>query len=192
VDNSEHLINLRFWDFIIRSGRAVLYIVYENMYERQLRVPNPGPRHRRENIIHWSKDIQRGIDYLETRPDIDSENIAYYSLSLGSTYGGIFTAIESRFRCSILLAGGLDKMRWAPDAVPLNFLPRSKVPTLMINGTYDFGIPVETSAKPMLAWMGAPEEDKKLYLFEGDHIPRANDVVRVTLDWLDQYLGPTH
>jgi dipeptidyl aminopeptidase/acylaminoacyl peptidase len=71
----------------------------------------------------------------------------------------------------------------------LNFVPRVKVPTLMVNGTYDFGLPVETSLKPMLAMLGVPDEDKKLFLYEGDHIPRANEVVRVTLDWLDKYLG---
>jgi len=126
-----------------------------------------------------------------TRPDIDGENIAYYSWSLGSTYAGIFTAIEPRFRCSVLLAGGLYAMPPTnPPAVsPINFLPRSKVPTLMVNGRYDFGLPVETSVKPMLAWLGASDEDKKLYLHDGDHIPHANEIVRVTLDWLDRYMG---
>jgi dienelactone hydrolase len=192
VSSSEHLANVRYWDFIIRSGRAVLYPVYQNTYERQLGITNPGPNRKREIITQWSKDIQRAIDYLETRPDIDSDKLAYYALSLGSTYGGIFTAIESRFRCSILLAGGLFPLTWPPDVLPINFLPRSKVPTLMINGKYDFGLPVETSVKPMLDWMGAAEADKKLYIFDGDHVPRANEIVRVTLDWLDRYLGAPH
>jgi dienelactone hydrolase len=189
ISSSEHLLGIPYLDFVIRSGRAVLYPVYQNTYERRLGIVNPGPNRKREIITQWGKDIRRSIDYLETRPDIDSERIAYYALSLGSTYGGIFTAIEPRFKCSILLSGGLFPLPWPPDVLPLNFLPRSKVPTLMINGTYDFGLPVETSVKPMLAWMGAPEEDKKLFLFDGDHIPRANEVVRVTLDWLDRYLG---
>jgi pimeloyl-ACP methyl ester carboxylesterase len=182
-------MNMRYLDFIIRSGRALLYPIYQNTYERQLGISDPGPNRKRETIMQWSKDVQRSVDYLESRPDIDSENIAYYSLSLGSTYGPIFTAIEPRFRCSILLSGGLFPFNWTPDVTPLNFVPRSKVPTLMINGTYDFGLPVETSVKPMLALLGAPEEDKKLFLFDGDHIPRANEIVRVTLDWLDRYLG---
>lgn len=189
VNSSEYLMNVRYWDFVIRSGRALLYPVYQNTYERQLGITDPGPNRKREIIIQWGKDIQRAIDYLETRPDIDSDKIAYYALSLGSTYGGIFTAIEPRFRCSILLAGGLMPLPWPPDVLPINYLPRSKVPTLMINGKYDFGLPVETSVKPMLAWMGAPEEDKKLYIFEGDHVPSANEIVHVTLDWLDRYLG---
>jgi serine/threonine protein kinase/pimeloyl-ACP methyl ester carboxylesterase len=189
VSSSEFLMDAPYWEFVIRSGRAVLYPVYQNTYERRLGITDPGPNRKREIITQWGKDIQRAIDYLETRPDIDSDKLAYYSLSLGSTYGGIFTAIEPRFRCSILMAGGLFPLQWPPDVLPINFLPRSKVPTLMINGKYDFGLPVETSVKPMLDWMGAPDEDKKLYLFDGDHIPPANEIVRVTLDWLDRYLG---
>jgi tRNA A-37 threonylcarbamoyl transferase component Bud32/dienelactone hydrolase len=189
IDNSDQLTNSRYWDFVIQSGRALLYPVYENMYERQLKIPDPGPNHRRDNIRHWSQDIQRSIDYLETRPDIDSEKIAYYGLSLGSTYAPIYLAIETRFRCSVLLSGGLFPHTWAPDVMPLNFVPRAQVPVLMVNGKYDFSLPVETSVKPMLALLGAPEQDKQLFLYEGDHIPRANEVVRVTLDWLDRYLG---
>jgi tRNA A-37 threonylcarbamoyl transferase component Bud32 len=189
VSSSEYLVNVRYWDFIIRSGRALMYPVYQNTYERQLGIDNPGPNRKREIITQWAKDIQRSIDYLETRPEIDSENIAYYSLSLGSTYGAIFTAVEPRFKCSILLAGGIFPLPWPPDVQPLNFLPRSTLPTLMVNGRYDFTLPVDTAVRPMLARLGTPEKDKELYLFEGDHIPRANDVVRVTLDWLDCYMG---
>jgi hypothetical protein len=42
----------------------------------------------------------------------------------------------------------------------------------------------------MLRFQGAPDADKRLVLFEGGHVPPMNEVVRVTLDWLDRYLGP--
>jgi hypothetical protein len=38
--------------------------------------------------------------------------------------------------------------------------------------------------------LGTPEKNKKLVLFESDHIPPHNELVREILAWLDQYLGP--
>ena len=37
-----------------------------------------------EVYTHQIMDLRRSIDYLETRPDIDSRTIAYYSMSFGS------------------------------------------------------------------------------------------------------------
>ena len=103
------------------------------------------------------------------------------------------TAIEPRFRASILLAGSLPDYPddWPPGAVPMNFAPRSTVPTLMINGRKDFGAPVETSIQPMFDLLGTPAEHKRLVLLEGGHVPaEPNAVIRAVLDWLDLYLGP--
>ncbi len=187
--SGERLTNLRYWDFVIKSGRALLYPVYENMHERRQFLEERGPSARRENIKHWGQDIRRSIDYLETRADIDADKIAYYSLSLGSTYAPIFLAVEPRFQCSVLLSGGLHEYPWASDVKPLNFVSRVNTPVLMVNGRHDFSLPLRTSVEPMLELLGTPAADKKLFLLEGDHVPRANEVVRVTLDWFDRYLG---
>ena len=141
-----------------------------------------------------AKDIQRAIDYLETREDIDTERIAFLGLSWGAENGPIFTAIEERFKVSVLLAGGLFDyfLRRPPEVNPLHFCPRSKMPVLMINGRFDFDAPVETSLEPMFRLLGAHEKDKRLALFDSGHIPPMNDIIRETLDWLDRYLGPVN
>ena len=38
--------------------------------------------------------------------------------------------------------------------------------------------------------LAAPDADKRLAIFDADHLPKLNDIVRETLDWLDLYLGP--
>ena len=144
-------------------------------------------------MIQIAKDLRRTVDYLETREDIDSDRLAFYGLSWGGYIGPLLTAVEPRFEASILVAGGLYRMRegWPPAAVPQNFAPRSTVPTLMINGKADFQAPVETNIQPMFDMLGTPAEHKRLALLEGGHVPASpNEVIREVLDWLDLYLGP--
>lgn len=72
-----------------------------------------------------------------------------------------------------------------------NYVPRIKIPTLMLNGKYDTITPYETSIKPMFDILGTPKDRKELKVYETDHIPPRNELVKETLAWLDRYLGPT-
>ena len=132
----------------------------------------------------------RSIDYLETRRDIDRARIAYYGFSLGAVLGPILTALEPRFKASILLGGGVGGIPQPPDIEPINFAPRVRVPTLMVAGRQDFARPVETLQRPLFNLLGPPPDQKRLALIEGGHIPRLQDIIREILDWLDRYLGP--
>ena len=58
----------------------------------------------------------------------------------------------------------------------------------MLNGMYDTGI--DQDIRPMFDLMGTPPEQKKLILYETDHIPPRTEYIKETLDWLDKYLGP--
>lgn len=69
-------VSLRFVDFVIRSGRALVYPVYKGTYERI--VPVAGSNGLRDLGIARVKDARRTIDSLETRPDIDRERLAYF------------------------------------------------------------------------------------------------------------------
>jgi hypothetical protein len=189
TDSSERLASPYLFDFIPRSGRAVVYPIYKGMYERFVGFPFEINQWR-DMMIMWSKDLARTIDYLETRDDLDHERIAYYGFSSGAVYGPIFTAVEGRFKASILLAGGLHG-EVPPEVDFVNFAPRSRVPTLMINGVDDFICPLEISQRPFFDLLGAPPEDKRHALLEGGHLPPdRRAIIREVLDWLDRYLGP--
>ena len=62
---------------------------------------------RRDTIVDWGKDVSRTVDYLESRPDIDSENISLVGLSMGGIYVPIFGALEPRFKSLVIIGGGL-------------------------------------------------------------------------------------
>jgi eukaryotic-like serine/threonine-protein kinase len=174
-------------DYIIKSGRAVLCPVYKGTFERideQEPVVLEG-RQAKDWIIRWAKDFQRSIDYLETRPDIDIEKIGYYGFSLGGLMGGIIPAVEDRLKVNILIVGGFG----GGEGI-VNFVPRVKIPTLMLNGGYDFTFPLETSVKPFYEFLGTPVKDKKLILYETDHYVPRNEMIKEVLAWCDKYLGP--
>jgi hypothetical protein len=43
----------------------------------------------------------------------------------------------------------------------------------------------------MLRFLGAPEKDKRLALFDTGHVVRPGpEMIKEVLDWLDRYLGP--
>ena len=60
---SSRKLGLRYVDFMIRSGRAVPYPVYQGMYERGTSTQT-GPTAARDLRITRSKEIGRSIDYL--------------------------------------------------------------------------------------------------------------------------------
>jgi predicted esterase len=180
--------DVQYVSFVPRSGRVLVHPVLKGTYER--RVQSSGPQAFRDLLIQRTKDLQRTVDYLLTRDDIEPGALAYFGLSLGATLGPISTAVEDRFAASILVAGGLRDLPRTPEVSPLNFVPRVRVPTLMINGRQDFVAPYEASQVPLFDMLGTPAADKAHKVFETGHVPDNRDVIRESIDWLDRYLGP--
>ena len=179
-------------DFLVRSGRAVVYPVYKGTFERG---GGPGSQNKtddqlREWRIQVVKDVSRTIDYLESRSDINKNKLAYYGYSWGARLGTFVGAVENRFQTMILLHGGLPKAPRPPETDEINFVSHVRMPVLMINGRYDHTFPLETSQKPMFRFLGTPEKDKAHLIFEGGHTSPRKEVIKVVLDWLDRYLGP--
>jgi dienelactone hydrolase len=186
-------------EFVIMSGRALVYPVYKGTYERKFvgkrpKDPEKEPIAYRDWIIQLSKDLKRTIDYLETRTDIDNNKIVYYGMSWGAWLGPIMLAVEERIGSGIILVGGLPPWKVASAADPINFAPRIKAPVLIISGKHDFMFPTETFARPLLEFLGST--DKELKIYEGGHgnimVLFSRQIRGDILDWLDKYLGPVN
>jgi serine/threonine protein kinase len=64
------------------------------------------------------------------------------------------------------------------------------VPSLMLNGRYDFFFPVDASQRFMFQLTGVPEANKRWVVYETSHaLPRA-EAMKETLAWLDKHFGP--
>ena len=187
--SERELVFSYYFDFLPRSGRALIYPVYNGTYERQTK--SEVNSQWRDLIVQWSKDLGRTIDYLESRNDFDRDKVAYYGFSMGADFALPIVALEPRLKAAILLAGGLNTHVRPPEIEPLNFLPRIKIPVLLLAGRNDFYYPVETSQDPLFKLLGTPPEHKRHVVFEGaGHVPPRLEVIREILNWLDRYLGP--
>lgn len=193
--SSNTLLDMDAIDFIVKGGRAVMYPVYKSTYERGDSIASwyaNETNDYREHVVMWTKDFRRSIDYLETRPDIDSGRLAYYGRSWGGFLGGLVPALEPRLKTSVLYVAGLQVQRGQPEVEPVNFLPHITIPVLMLNGRYDHFFPVETSQIPMFRLLGTPPDRKRHVIYDGGHFVPRTLLISEVLDWLDRYLGPVN
>lgn len=190
--DSSHLGDVNFFDYIVQSGRAVMYPVYQDTYERRLARKLPGNPEDSAEPVEWYKDAARSLDYLETRKDIDRSRIAYLGVSMGAADGVIFaTLLQDRLRTAVLLDGGYFLARLPPGTDQADFAPRMKKPVLMVNGRYDYGFAVDSSQDPLFRMLGTPTADKRHVMLDTPHDVSEDRpvLVRTVLDWLDRYLG---
>jgi tRNA A-37 threonylcarbamoyl transferase component Bud32 len=175
------------------SGRAVMFPILRGLFERPSEMRNVSPNGSvayRDAMVQWVKDVRRSIDYLESRKDIDAQRIGFFGASWGGMLGGLVPAVEPRIKVAVLTVAGLTFGRPLPEADPFNFLPRIKIPMLMLNGRYDDYFPLETSQIPMFRFLGTPPDQKRHYVSESGHLVPRREMTRQSLVWYDRYLGP--
>ncbi len=192
LDDSHALGDMAFIDYVIQSGRAVLYPVYLGTYERQVRRVLPGASTGMDVTVNTFKDLARSIDYLETRPDIDKGRLGYLGVSWGAADGVIYaTLLQDKFRTMVFLDGGFFLGPAQPGRDQADFAPRLKKPVLMVNGRYDFSFSLERSQVPLFRMLGTPAADKQHVVLETPHDVRSQrtEMVKAVLGWLDKYLG---
>ena len=134
--------------------------------------------------------MRRAIDYLESRPDVDHERIAFYGLSMGADDGAIVGAVENRLRTLVLVAAGLDD-GLPPEVDGLNFAPRVRMPVLMDQRPVRLhGAARDEPAAALPPPRARRRRTRSTSSSTAATCPPWPDVVRETLDWLDRYLGP--
>ncbi len=176
------------FEYIVRSGRAVLHPVYAGTYERYLRKPVSGMSDIRDIVTQSVKDLRRGLDFLESRADFDHDRVAM--LGLSDTLSVIAPAVDERIKATVIQGSGLIDLGRPPETDPFHFAPRVRVPALVLTGRHD---PLQETVRGprLLKLLGAPNGDKRLVFVDSGHsMRRTPEVVKETLDWLDRYLGP--
>jgi dienelactone hydrolase len=185
--------NQSIWDYVVKSGRAFVHPIYWGTYERDRAVPTDQPDTSaayRDRVSNWVRDFRRSVDYVESRPDLDTARIGFLGYSWGGRLGPLLVALEPRVKAAVLYVAGFKLQRSLPEADPFNYAPRVRIPVLMMNGRYDFFFPLETSQIPLYRLLGSAPDRKRHVVSEGSHfVPRATLVPEV-IDWLDRWLGP--
>ena len=174
-------------DFMLRNGWAVALPVLEATFYRD-RAATSGASNvaRRDQFIRQVREMRRTIDYLETRPDLDTGKLSFYGFSWGGGVGPVLLAVEPRLKIGILNQAGY----WVGSSYDIDlahYLPRVRQPVLQLNGYFDETYRYEERAKPYFDLLGS--ESKKHVVEPTGHFAPNSVVIRETLAWLDQHLG---
>jgi hypothetical protein len=176
----------------VRGGRAAFAVVLEGYIERLRPAgfvrPSASTVEFAEIVVNRVTDLRRGLDYLQTRTDIDMSRIAGLAPSAGSTLGLIVGALETRYRAFVFIGAGLPGSYRAISAVanPINFAAHIRAPKLILQGRYDEDTPLRTATEPFFKLLSEP---KRLTLYDGGHVPSVEVVMSSTSAWLEEHLG---
>ena len=152
----------------------------------------------RDAIQQTVFDLRRGLDYLDTRRDIDSARTGYIGISLGGIAGTVFCGVDERVEVPVIcIAGGglrtISSIDGFGDKVtsmmapiePLNFVGRiSPRPLLFINAEND-----EVFPKPLSMLLHAKaNEPKEIIWYESGHKINPYDAFNDSAEWLNNHL----
>jgi formylglycine-generating enzyme required for sulfatase activity/dienelactone hydrolase len=182
-------------DFVVKSGRVLVVPAMKGSHERFDGFLNlTGDRYLqtfRQRVHEWRQETGQLLDYLASRGDVRTDQIAYSGLSFGASVFLPVLAMEPRFKAAVLILAGLSYRDMLPEVDAVNFVPRITIPVLMLEGRYDHLFPVDSSQEPLLALLGSSPDRKRQVLFDAGHgpLPRGQ-TIHESLTWLDTFLGP--
>lgn len=175
-------------DFLIKSGKTLVWPAWKGSLNRMPAIRSSGDRMRdfRNLYIAWVSDTDKTIDYLETRNDIDTDNIFYLGMSYGALFNTHTLLFENRYKGAILYVGGVFPT-FPPLVDGINHMPRIDIPFLMLNGEQDYLVP-KAAAMFFYQSTGTQEKDKKIVFYDSGHwpLPR-NQMIKETLDFIKEY-----
>lgn len=163
----------------------------------------------RAEQIQLIKDLQRAVDVLRARANVDDERIAYIGFSYGGAMGVLFAGIERRIRTAVLVVadGGLvshftgpedvnfmtslscaTRVAWFRDMTPvepIRFIGHaSPTPLLLQSGRSDNLVPAADAERVQAA---APEPRTIRWYDAGHGLDQQAALDR--LDWLRAQIG---
>jgi dienelactone hydrolase len=162
----------------------------------------------RTEQIQLMKDLQRAVDVLRARPNVDSGRIAFVGGSYGGTMGVLFVGIERRLKAAVLEVadGGLvshetgpedrslaslscaARVRWLRAMVPIEpirFIPHAPPTALLLqNGRLDDLVPAADAE----ALHRAAPEPKTIRWYNAGHALGSQALID-RHEWLNGQIG---
>lgn len=164
----------------------------------------------RAEQIQLIKDLQRAVDVLRAKANVDDERIAYLGVSYGGAMGALFAGIERRIKAAVLVVGdgGLvshftgpedlngtlanlscaTRTYWLRDMTPIEpirFIPHASPTALFLqSGRVDDLVP----AADAQALHTAAPESKTIRWYDAGH-GLNQQAAFDRLDWLHQQIG---
>jgi dienelactone hydrolase len=190
------------------AQHGAVVIAIDAPFARRLGPPVRHTAQDRAEQIQLIKDLQRAVDVLRSRPNVDDDRIAYMGVSYGGAMGALFVGIERRLKTAALVVGhggpvshstgpeGFKHISGLPCATrvawiramapiePIRFIGHANVPLLLQNGTFDDLIPRPDAEELHLA---APQPKEVRWYDTGHNLNQ--QAVADRLQWLHEKIG---
>jgi dienelactone hydrolase len=164
----------------------------------------------RAEQIQLIKDLQRAVDVLRARANVDDARIAYLGISYGGAMGALFVGIERRIEAAVLVVGdgglvshftgpedsngiladlscatGVDWLRAMTPIEPIRFIAHATPTQLLLqNGRLDDLVP---AADAQALHAAAPEPKTILWYDAGHGLDQ--EALLDRHDWLHDQIG---
>jgi uncharacterized protein len=149
------------------------------------------------------KEVRRAVDFLQSRDDVDGDEIGYVGWSLGARMGAVTSGVEHRIKAFDLLAGGAapvsEYVKLAPTDLqdeletllektdPIHFVGLATPSELLFqDGRQDEIVP--EAALKELAQAGS--EPKEVRWYDAGHVP-SEKMWADSRSWLSDHLDLT-
>jgi uncharacterized protein len=149
------------------------------------------------------KEVRRAVDFLQSRDDVDRDEIGYVGWSLGARMGAVTSGVEHRIKAFDLIAGGAapvsEYVKLAPTDLqdeleallektdPIHFVGLATPSELLFqDGRQDEVVP--EAALKELAHAGS--EPKEVRWYEASHVP-SEKMWADSRSWLSDHLDLT-
>jgi dienelactone hydrolase len=148
-----------------------------------------GPYYYRDWMCQSIVDLERGIDYLESRSDIDPERIAIFGGSLGGWIGSILAAVDPRIKTAILSVPATETATAQTPAGRIinssNFFPRYKdLSLLMVLAEHDDPLRNDRAK----AFYDLVQVEKEMVMYDASHFLDPQQYNKEILEWLKKHL----
>ena len=180
----DKLVYPGFFDDILEAGIDIIYPEYLSTYSRKDDIKTDiGNRsmNYRDHSISWVKEVRYAVDYAIK----NGYEHHYFGLSWGGQMGVNILAIEDRFKTGILTVGGISLDDVREEIQPEKYAARIKMPTLLLNGRYDYFFPYQSSQLPLYNLLNLDKENKRHVVVEEAHYVPQHLVIEETLNWIN-------
>ncbi len=157
-----------------------------------------------DDAIRQVIELRHGLDVLLAQPNVDAERVAYVGHDFGAMYGTLLSAVDSRAKAYVFIAGASDFNNWMLFGVDDNtpgladykakmetIAPIKLIPLTSPAAIYfQYGTQDQYTNQPEIdAFLAAANEPKDIKMYRSDHAMGSaaiqTDRVNYLVDHLD-------